>query len=140
MADLNNVIMKGRLVKDAELKYTPSQMAVVGFSLAYNKAWKDASGEWKEQTYYFQCNWFGKTAEKNARNLLKGTPVIVQGALKQEKWQGNDGINHEKISLILDTVDILSDARKGESGDSFTAKKPQNIPEPDHFDDDGIPF
>lgn len=140
MADLNNVIMKGRLVKDAELKYTPSQMAVVSFSVAYNKSWKDASGEWKEHTYYFQCNWFGKAAEKNARNLMKGTPVIVQGALKQEKWQGNDGINHEKISLILDTVDILSDPKKGELGDSFAAKKPQNIPEPDHFDDEGIPF
>lgn len=140
MPDLNNVIMKGRLVKDAELKYTPSQMAVAGFSLAYNKAWKDASGEWKEQTYYFSCSWFGKAAEKNARLLLKGTPVIVQGALKQEKWQGNDGVNHEKISLVLDSVNVIAEQKRTESEGNFTQKKAQNIPEPDHFNDDGIPF
>ena len=140
MADLNNVILKGRIVKDAELKYTPSQMAVASFSVAYNRNWKDASGEWHEDTYYFDCAWFGKSAEKNARNLLKGTPVIVQGALKQERWQGNDGTNHAKVTLILDTVDLLSEVKKAAGGDNFTPKKPQNIPEPDHFDDDGIPF
>lgn len=140
---MNNIIIKGRLTEDAALKYTAAGKPVANFSIAYNKSWKDASGEWKEDVYYFSCAWFGKAAENKARLLIKGTPVIVQGELRQERWQAKDGGNREKISLVLDTVDILSSEKSGDPGAKKwenTSQKPQDIPMPDHFDDDGIPF
>ena len=138
MNDWNNILMTGRLTEDAELKYTPQGTPVVTFRLAVNKSWKDKSGEWKEEVYYFDTNWFGKAAEATARSLVKGLPVIVQGSLKQEEWTGKDGERRNAVRIMLDDVRIQQTAARKET--AAAPQKVQNIPEPDRFDDDGIPF
>ena len=140
MNDWNNILMTGHLTEDAQLKYTPQGTPVVTFSLAVNKSWKDKSGEWKEEVYYFDTHWFGKTAEATVRSLVKGVPVIVQGSLKQERWQGKDGEARTAVKITLDDVRIQQAAIKKESVGTRAPQKVQNIPEPDRFDDDGIPF
>lgn len=141
MNDLNNVLLTGRLVQDAVLKYTPAGTAVLALSLAVNKSWKDkASGEWKEEVSYFEASLFGKQAEDFSRDMQKGTPVMVQGYLRQDRWTDREGKSRSTLKLILDDLRILKE--KGRKGGADLRKEaaPAAVPEPDHFDDDGIPF
>lgn len=66
---INNVTIIGRLTRDAELRYTPSNIATAQFNVACNRNFKNASGEydadfincvmWREQAERF-CNWTKK--------------------------------------------------------------------------------
>ena len=42
---INNVVLVGRMTRDAELRYTPINVAVATFSLAVNRNFKGANGE-----------------------------------------------------------------------------------------------
>ena len=141
MNDINNVLLTGRLVQDAVLKYTPAGTAVLALSLAVNKSWKDkASGEWKEEVSYFEASLFGKQAEDFSRELHKGTPVIVTGTLRQDRWTDSSGKTRSTLKLILDDVRILKEREKRSGAAMQPEAKPVTVPQPDHFDDDGIPF
>ena len=141
MNDMNNVLLTGRLTQDAALKYTPQGTAVVSFSLAVNKSWKDkSSGEWKEEVSYFDASYFGKQAEDMAREMQKGVSVIVQGYLKQDRWTDREGKSRSTLKLILDDVRLLREKERKGGAEFQKTAKPVNVPEPDRFDDDGIPF
>lgn len=66
---INNVTLIGRLTRDAELRYTPSNIATAQFNVACNRNFKNANGEydadfincvmWREQAERF-CNWTKK--------------------------------------------------------------------------------
>ena len=49
---LNQVTLMGNLTRDPELRQTPNGQSVTSFSLALNRAYKDAGGEWQEVTDY----------------------------------------------------------------------------------------
>ena len=42
---INNVVLVGRMTRDAELRYTPQSQAVATFTLAVNRNFKNQSGE-----------------------------------------------------------------------------------------------
>ena len=42
---INNVVLVGRMTRDAELRYTPSNVAVATFTLAVNRTFKSQNGE-----------------------------------------------------------------------------------------------
>lgn len=141
MNDMNNVLLTGRLTQDAALKYTPQGTAVVSFSLAVNKSWKDkSSGEWKEEVSYFDASYFGKQAEDLVREMQKGTAVIVQGYLKQDRWNDREGNPRSVLKLILNDVRLLLEKEKKSGVAPQRQTKTVDVPEPDKFDDDGIPF
>lgn len=134
MNDLNNILLTGRIVKDAELKYTTKGTPALSFSLAVNQSRKDDAGQWMESTSFFDCAAYKKLAEDMSRKLLKGVPVVIQGTLKQERWTDRQGVQHSAVRIYTDTIRILDSSRK-EPAASVAA-----MAEPTRFDDDGIPF
>ncbi len=141
MNDLNSVLLSGHLTDEVTLKYSPAGTAVLPMSLAVNKSWKDkASGEWKEEVSYFECSIFGRQAEDLSKELHKGTPVIVTGTLRQDRWTDSTGKNRSTLKLILDDVRILKERERKGGAAMQPEAKPVTVPQPDHFDDDGIPF
>ena len=66
---INNVTLIGRLTRDAELRYTPNNIATAQFNIACNRNFKNANDEydadfincvmWREQAERF-CNWTKK--------------------------------------------------------------------------------
>jgi single-strand DNA-binding protein len=103
MASYNKVILMGHLTRDPELKALPnSDSQVCNFSLAVNRRWKDANGADREEVLFIDCAAFGKTAETIAGNLTKGRPIHVEGHLRLEQWEQEDGQRRSKIRAVVE--------------------------------------
>ncbi|MGF7101530.1 single-stranded DNA-binding protein [Borreliella kurtenbachii] len=107
MADINSLVLSGRLTKDSELSYTESGMAVLRFSLANNRRMKK-NDEWIDYPQYFDCVIFSKRAESLNDYLKKGKQVVVSGSLKYESWQDrNTGDKRSKVNIFVDNLQMF---------------------------------
>ncbi len=132
MVAFNRVILAGNLVRDPETRFLPSGLAVTGFGLAVNHRYK-SNNEVKEEVSFFDVVVFGKMGENCAEYLSKGRPVLVEGRLRQRRWEA-DGVKRSKIEIVAENVQFLGSPR-GASTDTGAPAAPA----PEAQDDD-IPF
>jgi single-strand DNA-binding protein len=87
------ITVVGNLVADAELRYTPTGVAVANFRVASTPRYKDkATGDWVDgDSVFLTCNVWREAAENVAESLLRGMRVIVTGRLKQRSYEAKDG-------------------------------------------------
>jgi len=107
MNDLNVFMCIGRLVRDPELKYTPSGKATARFSLAVNKSYRNTSGENIETPLFININTWGKIAENVANYLHKGSKVAIQGSLGSNKWEDKEGNKRTSFEITAFIVQFL---------------------------------
>lgn len=129
--DTNQVVVVGRLTRDAEMKYTNSGKALANFSIAVNDGW----GE-NEHVSFFDVTIWGRMAESIHQYLTKGTRVCVSGSLKQERWQTNEGQNRSKIAINGRNLQLLGSPQ----GNRQQAPQQQAPPEPTRSFEDDVPF
>ena len=99
---MNTVTLVGNLTRDPEIRFFQGDKSVVNSALAVNKSYKDATGEWKEETTFVDLSiWQNAGAENVANSMTKGDRVIVTGVLKQNTWQAEDGTNRSKIEVTV---------------------------------------
>ncbi len=116
MPNLNKVMLMGNLTRDPELRYLPSNMAVVGMGLAVNRRWRNQQGEQQEETTFIDCEAFGKQAEVINQYLKKGRPVYLEGRLKLDQWQDRDGNNRSKLKVIVESFQFIDSRGEGGGG------------------------
>jgi single-strand DNA-binding protein len=116
MASYNRVVLVGNLTRDIELKYTSSQLAVTELGLAVNDRRKNAQGEWVEETTFVDITLWGRTAEIANEYLRKGSSVLIEGRLKLDTWQSNDGQKKSKLRVVGERMQMLGG--KGGGGGS----------------------
>lgn len=110
MADLNSCSFTGRLTKDAETSTVGSKgTSVTKFAIANNTGF----GQY-ERTNFFNCQMWGKAGESIRQYLVKGKQVAVTGVLENQKWTGNDGVQHDSWTLTVSTVKLLADSRNSQ--------------------------
>jgi single-strand DNA-binding protein len=102
MASYNRVILMGNLTRDPELKTLPSQTVVCDFALAVNRRWKDTDGADREEVLFIDCAAFGKTGQTIGESLTKGRPIHIEGRLKFEQWEQEDGQRRNKIRVVVE--------------------------------------
>lgn len=112
---LNQVTLMGNLTRDPELRQTPTGQNVTSFSLALNRSYKDASGEWQEATDYIDIVAWGPLAERVSQYLSKGRRCLVQGRLQSRSWE-QDGQKRNKVEVLASDVTFLDS--RGEGGDN----------------------
>lgn len=115
MASYNRVILLGNLVRDIELRYTNSRLAVCQNAIAVNDRRKNAAGEWVDETSFIEVTFFGRTAEVVSEYLGKGSPVFVEGRLKQDTWE-KDGQKRSKVYVIVERMQLLGGRSDGKGG------------------------
>ena len=114
---VNKVILIGHLGRDAETKFTPSNVAVTKFSVATNRRWKDQqSGEWKEETDW--ANVVLWRQENLANYLTKGKQVYVEGRLQTRSWDDKDGKKQYSTEVVAEDVILLGGRDGGGGGGS----------------------
>jgi len=123
--DINTATVTGRVVRDAELKYTNTGTAVVTFSVANNYSRKRGD-EWTDEVNYFDAVMFGKRGESVHGYLTKGQQVAVSGEMRQERWE-KDGQKRSKVVLHVDGLRLMGNKSTSETQD------------PGEFQDD-VPF
>src|SRR5579864_6866122 len=112
---LNQVFLMGNLTRDPELRQIPSGQSVCSFSLALNRSYKSASGEWLEATDYVDIVAWGPLGERVAQYLTKGRRCLVQGRLQSRSWE-TDGQKRSKVEVNASDVTFL-DSRGAGGGD-----------------------
>lgn len=108
MANLNKVMLMGNITRDPELKFMPNQTAVCDFGLAINRTWTGQDGVKKEDTTFVDCSCFGKTAEILAKYKKKGDPLFVEGRLKLDQWEAQDGSKRSKMRVVVENFQFLN--------------------------------
>ncbi len=113
---LNNVIMMGNLTRDPELRKLPSGKVVSGLSIANDRTYMNKAAKITEVSY-FDVEVWGVTAENCSKYLTKGSGIIVEGRLKQDRWE-KDGKPYSHVKIIADAVRFLSKKQKNNAGQS----------------------
>ena len=127
---MNKIIMIGHLARGIELRYTQSQMAIGKTAIAVTRKYT-LNGEKREETCFIDITFFGKQAEIANQYLGKGSKLAVEGYLKFEQWQDNNGQNHSKHSIAVESMEMLGDAKQNNQGYQQEApKKPQQQKQP----------
>lgn len=113
---INKVILVGNLGADPETRYTPGGSAVTNIRIATSESWKDKqTGEQQERTEWHRVVFFGRLAEIAAEYLRKGSQVYVEGSLRTNKWQGQDGQDRYTTEVIANEMQMLG-GRGGAGG------------------------
>ena len=105
MADINHVVLVGRLTRDAELKYTASGQAVCKFSIAVNRRRKNGD-QWEDEANFFDVVLWGRQGEALTQFLRRGKSIGVDGELRQDRWQ-QEGQNRSKVEIVANNVQLL---------------------------------
>src|SRR3989304_9607458 len=116
MVAFNRVILAGNLVRDPEIRYLPSGLSVTSFAIAVNSRYRQ-NNELKEEVSFFDIVAFGKLGETSAEYLSKGRPVLVEGRLRQRRWE-SEGTRRSKIEVVAGGVPVLRGGPQSEGGGS----------------------
>ncbi len=146
---LNKVVLMGRLTRDPELRYTPSNVAVATFSLAVDRNYARA-GE-QRQTDFINIVAWRTTAEFVAKYFTKGQLVALCGKLQTRTWDDAEGKKRYVTEVVADEVFFAEGKRDGSApaAQSYTTapQAQQTAPQAesnDDFaimpDDDDLPF
>lgn len=139
MADVNHVILIGRLTRDAELKYTSGGMAVCKFAIAVGKRVKKGDS-YENETSFFDIVCWGKTGEALNQYLVKGKQVAVEGELHQNRWE-HDGQARSKIEINANNIQLLGSKEDHSPAKQYSAPSKQSsaqrdsAPQSDYPDD-----
>jgi single-strand DNA-binding protein len=102
----NQVILMGNLTRDPELRTTPNGATVCSFSLALNRSYKNAEGNWTEATDFIDIVAWGPLGERVAQYLTKGRPALVSGRLQSLSWE-QEGQKRSKVEVVATDVTFL---------------------------------
>jgi single-strand DNA-binding protein len=105
----NQVVIMGNLTKDPDLRTTPNGGSVCSFSMALNRNYKDTNDEWTEATDYVDVVAWSSLAERTAKYISKGRPVLVHGRLQSRTWE-KDGQKHSKVEVVAQEIVYLGGA------------------------------
>lgn len=101
---MNVVIITGRITKDLEVRYTPSQMAVTSFTIAVDRPVK--KGE-EKQADFVRCTVFGKQAEMLEKWARKGNRIAIEGRIQTGSYQNKNGEKVYTTDVIANRVEII---------------------------------
>jgi single-strand DNA-binding protein len=110
------LIIVGNLGGDPEMRYTPDGTPVTNFSVAVNRRWNNADGTPGEETLWFRCTAWRKTAEVVNQYLSKGRQVLVEGRLRPDTNGGprvftrSDGSAGAAYEVTVETIKFLGSA------------------------------
>jgi single-strand DNA-binding protein len=120
-ASFQKTYLLGNIVRDIELRYLKTGAAVANFSIAVGRSWKGEDGQRHEETTFFDCTAFGRTAEIASEYLRRGSPIFLEGRFKNESWQDKQTQQkRSKLVLIIENLQLLGD----KSGQNRQPKQP----------------
>ncbi|MBI3410844.1 MAG: single-stranded DNA-binding protein [Planctomycetes bacterium] len=160
MANLNKVMLIGRLTRDPETRAFANGGKVAMFGFAVNNRKKNQqTGQWEDDPVFIDVEAFnrgetGKQADMVEQNLRKGQQLFIEGHLKLDQWTAQDGQKRSKLKVTVDNFQYLEPrnydggsrpaaparAPQPSSGDGFEPHDPGMEPPPPGRPEEDIPF
>ena len=131
---MNLCVFKGRLCKNPELSTTSSGMSVCRIRIAVQRR-DNQSG-----TDFVTCTAFRNQAEFLNKYFTTGQAILIQGSLRINQWEGNDGVRREDCEVLINNIDFCG--AKQDSKPAEQNERAQTV-EPDSFadlPDEDLPF
>ena len=137
---INNVVLVGRLTRDPELRYTPSNVAVATFSLAVNRNFKNQAGDRKAD--FINCMIWRKPAELLSEWCKKGNLVAITGRIQTRSYENQQGQRVYVTEVVAESFQLLEKRDKTADHSSMENQMPPSFGASDPMDipDDGLPF
>lgn len=102
---MNKIILLGRTVKDAEVKYTQTGKVVASFTLAVDRPFTSQDG--KKEADFINCQLWGKSAETFGNTVSKGQRVLVEGRLQIRSYDAKDGSKRWITEVVCDRFEYV---------------------------------
>ena len=102
---INNVVLVGRLTRDAELRYTQSNIAVATFTLAVNRPFKNEAGE--READFINCVIWRQSAENLANWAKKGSLIGVTGVIQTRSYDNQQGQRVYVTEVVASNFQLL---------------------------------
>lgn len=115
MASFNKVILLGNLTRDPETRVTPGGLSICKLALAVNRRFRTKEGEQREEVTYVDIDAFGAQAETISKYASKGTAILVEGRLRLDQWENQQGEKRRQLTVVLENFQFAGGGR-GESG------------------------
>ena len=136
MANVNKVILVGRLGGDPEVRET-AKGVVANYSIATNEYWTDTKGDKVEKTEWHNIVCWGKQAELSRDYLKKGSNLFCEGKLQTSSWETPEGEKKYKTEVVVFNIQFL-DKKEESTMSSIYEYAPKPEAKPAVQDD--IPF
>ena len=110
-ADINRVVLVGRLTRDPDVRRTAAGDPVATLRLAFTTRARDGD-EWADRSNYIDITLFGVRAELAERHLEKGRRVGIDGRLSWSEWEAADGSRRQGIEVVAGDLFFLDAPRE----------------------------
>lgn len=146
MANLNKVMLIGRLTRDPEMRTFSNggKLATIGFAVNHRKK-NQQTGEWEEQPVFVDVKAFNREKGRQLADLVeqylhKGNQAYIEGHLQLEQWTSQDGQKRSKLTVILDDLQFLEPrgdrgAGGGDSGNRYSRSAPPRKDAPPAYEE-----
>jgi single-strand DNA-binding protein len=153
MANLNKVMLIGRLTHDPEVRVFANGGKVANIRFAVNNRRKNATtGEWENEPVFVDIKAFNRESGRKLADLVeqylrKGNQAYIEGHLTLDQWTSQDGQKQSRLRVVLDELQFLEPRPEGASGEGFNraarspapARKPMDAqPAGGGFDEPGF--
>lgn len=140
---INNVVLVGRMARDAELRYTGNNTAVATFTLAVNRNFKNDAGE--READFINCVIWRQAAENLANWAKKGALIGITGRIQTRNYENQQGQRVYVTEVIANNFQVLESRKDQQDGQiqggyqssgqsAFGNNQPMDI------SDDDLPF
>jgi len=135
MANLNKVILIGRLTRDPESRTFSTGGKVTKFGFAVTNRKKNSqSGQWEDEPMFIDCEAFnrgefGKLADTIETYCRKGSQICIEGRLQLDQWDDKTtGQKRSKHKIVVETMQLLDPKQDGQGGPRSTGGPAQSRP------------
>ena len=135
---INNVTLIGRLTRDAELRYTPSNIATAQFNIACNRNFKNANDEYDAD--FINCVMWREQAERFCNWTRKGMLVGIIGRIQTRNYENNDGKRVYVTEVVAENFQVLEKRDNTANQNSMADQMPPSFASPMDITEDGLPF
>lgn len=133
---MNLIVIKGRLVKDPEIRTTQSGVSVTNITVAVDRSF---SADGDKVTDFFDCVFWRQGAEFVGKYFSKGKEIIVQGEMQSRKWQDNEGKNRVSWEIQNCRAEFCGGKTSGEKHEKNATAAADELVLTDE-DRDNVPF
>jgi single-strand DNA-binding protein len=108
---LNKAMLIGHVGQDPEIRYTPTGLPVVNFSVATDEAYLDKEGKRQDRVEWHRVVVFGKVALTCNEVLKKGRQIYVEGRIRTLDFENKiDGRKQRRTEIAASRVQFLGTA------------------------------
>lgn len=139
---MNKAIISGRLVKDIELRTTPSGKSTIQNSLAVRNDYKNKEGKYDSE--FINIEVWNNTADYLSKYATKGSKILVEGKIVTRNYTAQDGTKRYVTNVVAEKIELL-DTKKETTEPEPVEETPVNDPFTQfanevEIKDDDLPF